>query len=118
MNKLIQLGGYSRMIENQEFPSDSILKAYHKLRAEVFSILESDFRNLLEMMTASGIFSVFFGDIYDNAYFTVDLKSIDFLENNFIEFTTSGITQSSMDIPKDIIEWFEDRYEIKSKEKI
>ncbi|MFS1985957.1 hypothetical protein BCU00_019600 [Vibrio breoganii] len=53
MNKLIQLGGYSRMIENQELPSDSVLKTYHELRAEVFSILESDFRNLLEMMTAS-----------------------------------------------------------------
>jgi hypothetical protein len=118
MNKLIQLGGYHRMIENQELPSDSILKAYHALRADVFTILKSDFRNLLEMMTASGIFSVFFGDIYDNAYFTLDIKNVEFLDNNFIEFGASDITQSSMDIPKDIVEWFGDRYEIKAKEKI
>ncbi|MFS1487947.1 hypothetical protein BCU41_025975 [Vibrio lentus] len=70
--------------------------------------------NLLEMMTASGIFSVFFGDIYDNAYFTVNLKSIDFLKNNFIEFGASGITQVLWTL-KNIVEWFEDRYEITSK---
>ena len=114
INKLIQLGGYNRMIENQEWTSDSVLEAYHKLRAEVFSVLKSDFRNLLEMMTASGIFTVFFGALDDNAYVTLDLKSIEFLNNDFIEFSASGITQSSMNIPKDIIEWFSDRYTIQS----
>ncbi|MBZ6067493.1 nucleotide-binding protein [Aeromonas schubertii] len=118
MNKLIQLGGYQRMLENQEWPSDSMLKSYHELRADVFSILKSDFGNLLEMITASGILSVFFGDIYDNAYVTLDIKSVDFLENNFIQFGATDITASSMDIPKEIVTWFDDRFDIVAKEKI
>jgi hypothetical protein len=118
INKLIQLGGYNRMFENQEMPSESVLKAYHQLRAEVFSNLKSDFRNLLEMVTASGILSVFYGDIDENAYVTIDLKSIAFLNNDYIEFGASAITQSSMGMPKNIIDWFGDRYEIKQKEKV
>ncbi|EGQ8028751.1 nucleotide-binding protein [Vibrio vulnificus] len=118
MNKLIQLGGYQRMLENQEWPSDSMLKSYHELRADVFSILKSDFGNLLEMITASGILSVFFGDIYDNAYVTLDIKSVDFLDNNFIQFGATDITASSMDIPKEIVTWFDDRFDIVAKEKI
>ncbi|WP_052702530.1 nucleotide-binding protein [Vibrio sp. S234-5] len=118
MNKLIQLGGYQRMLENQEWPSDSVLKSYHELRADVFSILKSDFGNLLEMITASGILSVFFGDIYDNAYVTLDIKSVDFLDNNFIQFGATDITASSMDIPKEIVTWFDDRFDIVAKEKI
>lgn len=117
MNKLIQLGGYQRMLENQEWPSDSMLKSYHELRADVFSILKSDFGNLLEMITASGILSVFFGDIYDNAYVTLDIKSVDFLDNNFIQFGATDITASSMDIPKEIVTWFDDRFDIVAKEK-
>ncbi|EIO3909745.1 nucleotide-binding protein, partial [Vibrio vulnificus] len=116
MNKLIQLGGYQRMLENQEWPSDSMLKSYHELRADVFSILKSDFGNLLEMITASGILSVFFGDIYDNAYVTLDIKSVDFLDNNFIQFGATDITASSMDIPKEIVTWFDDRFDIVAKE--
>lgn len=118
MNKLIQLGGYQRMLENQEWPSDSMLKSYHELRADVFSILKSDFGNLLEMITASGILSVFFGDIYDNAYVTLDIKGVDFLDNNFIQFGATDITASSMDIPKEIVTWFDDRFDIVAKEKI
>lgn len=118
MNKLIQLGGYQRMLENQEWPSDSMLKSYHELRADVFSILKSDFGNLLEMITASGILSVFFGDIYDNAYVTLDIKSVDFLDNDFIQFGATDITASSMDIPKEIVTWFDDRFDIVAKEKI
>ncbi|MFM5168200.1 TIR domain-containing protein [Aeromonas veronii] len=118
MNKLIQLGGYQRMLENQEWPSDPMLKSYHELRADVFAILKSDFGSLLEMITASGILSVFFGDIYDNAYVTLDIKNVDFLDDNFIQFGASDITASSMDIPKEIVTWFEDRFDIIAKEKI
>ncbi|HDY7983757.1 TIR domain-containing protein [Vibrio vulnificus] len=118
INKLIQLGGYQRMLENQEWPSDSMLKSYHELRADVFSILKSDFGNLLEMITASGILSVFFGDIYDNAYVILDIKSVDFLDNAFIQFGATDITTSSMDIPKEIVTWFDDRFDIVAKEKI
>lgn len=118
MSKLIQLGGYQRMLENQEWPSDSMLKSYHELRSDVFSILKSDFGNLLEMITASGILSVFFGDIYDNAYVTLDIKNVDFLDNNFIQFGATDITASSMDIPKEIVTWFDDRFDIVAKEKI
>lgn len=116
MNKLIQLGGYSRMIENQELPSDVFLQTYHTLRKEVVDIIKKDFRYLLEMITASGILSVFYGNIYDNAYVTIDIKSIDFLENDFIELGASGITQSSMKMPNDMISWFEHRYFIQQKE--
>ncbi|UNP90499.1 nucleotide-binding protein [Aeromonas encheleia] len=116
MNKLIQLGGYGRMLENQELPSDVVLQTYHTLRKEVVEIIKKDFGNLLEMITASGILSVFYGNIYENAYVAIDINSIDFLDNDFIEFGTSGITQSSMKIPNDIITWFEDRYLIKPKE--
>ncbi|TNI97678.1 TIR domain-containing protein [Aeromonas veronii] len=116
MNKLIQLGGYSRMLENQELPSDVVLQTYHALRKEVVDMIKKDFRYLLEMITASGILSVFYGNIYDNAYVTIDINSIDFLDNDFIEFGTSGITQSSMKIPNDMLSWFEHRYIIKQKE--
>ncbi|MNR11050.1 hypothetical protein D3C85_1273310 [compost metagenome] len=116
MNKLIQLGGYSRMLENQELPSDVVLQTYHTLRKEVVDIIKKDFRYLLEMITASGILSVFYGNIYDNAYVTIDINSIDFLDNDFIEFGAAGITQSSMKIPNDMINWFEHRYIIKQKE--
>jgi len=115
VNKLIQLGGYHRIIENQDLPSDSMLASYHELRAEVFKVIKSDFGNLLEMITASGILTIFFGNIYENAYFSLDVKNVSFLENHFIEFEAAGITQSSMTIPNDIVEWFGDRYEIKEK---
>jgi hypothetical protein len=116
MNKLIQLGGYNRLLEGQSFPSDSSLDAYHKLRAEVFQILKSDFHNFLEMVSASGIISIFHGDIDENAYVTLEINSIDFLNNDFIQFNTNEISQSSMDIPSSFINWFSDRYDIIKKD--
>ncbi|MBF0379344.1 MAG: nucleotide-binding protein [Desulfamplus sp.] len=116
MNKLIQLGGYNRLIENQEYVSEKILEPYHSLREEIFKILESDFRQLLEMLASSGIMDVFYGDIYKNEYFTLEIKSVDFLENNFIQFNSSEIGGSSMDIPSNIKDWFGSRYVIEKKE--
>ena len=108
--KLLELCGCNAIAKNQKLPSDGIENKMTKLREEICMMLKEDHFEFLEMLVASGIIDV--ANIDGESFIVQDTKSIYILDSNLITLVTGDIHISAGSMPRNIIDWYSDSYNI------
>lgn len=108
LEMLATLSGYN-ILKKRNIISWELSEKMDRLRDDIFFTYGEEIYTLLELLTSSGLFEIFYGDEDDNSYVLIDTKAINFTKNK-IQIEAGYINSGTLTLPADIENWYSDKY--------
>ena len=112
IEKLKKLYCHNAILNGYGLPDDEAFESYNEQRADIVNMIESEYKELVEWLVLSGMIEIVYGDTSNDSFVVMDTKSLYISSENFIVIEAGNINTSSMDMPKDMIDWYSERYAV------